>query len=332
MKKVLITGITGLIGKHLMYRLLQEGGFQIRGQYVTPRDITAYTALGVEMFQADICRKETLRDICAGSTIVVHSAARVIDFGKKEDFYEAHYYATAYLLDEALKSGVQHFIYISSFGPATYIDRSNGLPDEAVPLVKSGVHYDDAKIDTEEYVKQFCNQHQIQFTIVRPAAVIGIDSVWIKEPIIRSKSLLGVKLVDGGKQDACLIDAENLADGIYRIITNPVSHGQTYFFMDDYGVTWNQFITEVLSFAGRKPAGSVPKPIALMLAGLLEQVMPLLGKKPTISRKAVMATGSDRRVSTKKARTELGWSSRVSYQQSMQKIREWVLKQDWLLS
>ncbi len=58
MNKVLITGVTGLIGKHLMYKLLEQGGFQIRGQYVTPRDITDYTALGVEMFQADICRRE----------------------------------------------------------------------------------------------------------------------------------------------------------------------------------------------------------------------------------------------------------------------------------
>lgn len=331
MKTILITGITGLIGKHLMQRLQQEGGYQIVGQYVSNRDISAYSQSGVKMVQADICRPEQLKNICDGCAIVVHSAAKVIDFGKKEEFYEAHFDATQYLLKEAAKSGVRHFVYISSFGPATYIDRSKGLPDESVPLVKSGVHYDDAKIDTEELVKSFCKDNNMVFTIVRPAAVIGPDSVWVKEPILRSKTPLGIRLVDNGQRDACLIDADNLADGIFRIITMPVAHGQTYFFMDDYGVTWKQFITELLSIVGQKPKGSFPKWIALPVATAMEKVMPLLGKKPTISKKAVMATGSDRRVNTQKAQKELGWSSRVSYQEAMLKIDKWILSQKWLL-
>lgn len=331
METILITGITGLIGKHLLEKVIAEGQFKVKGQYFSKRDVSWYEQQGVEMLRADICSAEQLKGICNDCSIVVHSAARVIDFGTKDDFYLAHYDATSFMLDEAAESGVKHFIYISSFGPATYIDRSKGLPDESVPLVKSGVHYDDAKIDTEQLVKLFCEKNGIAYTIVRPAAVIGPDSVWIKEPILRSRTLLGVKLVDGGKQDACLIDAENLADGIYRIITMPAAKGQTYFFMDDYGVNWKTFITDVLAFAGKKPSGSMPKAIALPIAGLVEKILPALGKKPPISRKAVMATGSDRRVSTAKARKELGWSSKVSYQASMQKITDWVKTQDWLL-
>jgi nucleoside-diphosphate-sugar epimerase len=331
MKKVLITGITGLIGKHLMDKLLAEGGFQISGQYFSKRDISSFTELGVEMRQADICDASALEGICEGCEIVVHSAAKVIDWGAKEDFYEAHYDATTYMLDEALKSGVKHFIYISSFGPATYLDRSKALPDETVPLIKSGIHYDDAKVDTEQMLKVFCQKHKMAFSIVRPAAVIGPDSVWVKEPIQRSKTALGIKLVDGGLLDACLIDAENLADGLFRIITMEVSHGQTYFFMDDYGTNWKTYITDLLSIAGRKPSGNMPKAIALPAAALMEKLLPLLGKKPPISRKAVMATGSDRRVSTQKARRELGWSSKISYQDSMKRIEAWVKSQSWLM-
>ena len=331
MTKVLITGITGLIGKHLMDKLLNEGNYTIKGQYFSQRNIDSYTHMGVEMFRADICNQEELKGICEGCEIVVHSAAKVIDHGTKEDFYSAHYDATTYMLEEAKKSGVKHFIYISSFGPATYIDRSKGLPDETVPLVKSGIYYDDAKIDTENMLKIFCEKHSIYFTIVRPSAVIGPDSVWVKQPIIRSKTALGLKLVDDGQKDACLIDADNLADGIFRIMTKPVSHGQTYFFMDDYGVSWKVFLTEVLQIVGQKPSGSTPKFLAFGMASVFEKVFPLFGANPPISKKAVMATGSDRRVITAKAQNELGWSSKVSYQQSMDKIRKWVLSQAWLL-
>jgi nucleoside-diphosphate-sugar epimerase len=331
MKKVLITGITGLIGKHLMDKLLAEGGFQISGQYFSNRDITPFTQLGVAMRQADICDASALEGICEGCDIVVHSAAKVIDWGTKEDFYLAHYDATTFMLKEALKSGVKHFIYISSFGPATYLDRSNGLPDETVPYKKSGVHYDDAKVDTENMLKIFCQKHNMAYSIVRPAAVIGPDSVWVKEPIQRSKTALGIKLVDGGLMDACLIDAENLADGIFRIMTMEVAHGQTYFFMDDYGVNWKTYITDLLAIVGRKPSGNMPKSIALPVATLMEKLLPMLGKKPPISKKAVLATGSDRRTNTQKARSELGWSSTVSYQASMQKIESWVRSQAWLM-
>lgn len=329
--KVLVTGVTGLIGKHLAELLLEKGGFEIRGQYFSPRDISDYERKGIEMVRADICQKESLTDICKGSDVVVHSAARVIDFGSKQDFYESHYDATSYMLDDALKHGVQHFVYVSSFGPATYIDRSKGLPDETVPLVKSGIHYDDAKIDTETLVKTFCNQHGIRFSIVRPGAVIGPDSVWVKEPLLRAQKNPGVFLINGGVTDACLIDARNLALGIWLIITKPVSNGQTYFFMDEYGVNWKDYLTTLLAMTGRKPGRSLPKGLMLGIAHFLNTILPPLNIKPPISPKSIMALGSDRRVIVSKARKELGWVSEYDYQNSIENIRRWVkANESWL--
>lgn len=321
MSTILITGITGLIGKHLMYRILQDQKYNIIGQYFSPRNLDEYTQLGVEMRKADICVKDQLKDICKSCDIVVHSAARVIDHGTKEDFYLAHYDATQWILEDAKINKVQHFIYISSFGPATYIDRSNGLPDESVPLVKSGVHYDDAKIDAEELVKSFCTQHGMHYTIIRPAAVIGPDSIWVREPLKRSQTSMGLRLVDGGVKDACLIDAENLADGIYRAITMDVAKNQIYFLMDEYGVSWKKYFTDLLALKGFQPKGSIPRSTALLLAKTMNVVFPIFGKQPPLSIKSVIATSSDRRVIVKKARTELQWESKVSYQQAMEKIR-----------
>jgi nucleoside-diphosphate-sugar epimerase len=55
-----------------------------------------------------------------------------------------------------------------------------------------------------------------------------------------------------------------------------------------------------------------------------EIIFPLLGKRPPFAKKSTKATGRDRTVSTKKARTELGWTSAVTYAQSMQRIAAWV--------
>ena len=331
--KILITGITGLIGKHVAQKVLTENQFGIRGHCFSAKDISFFEQNNIEIFRADICSKEQLVGICDGCDIVVHSAARVIDFGTKAQFYEAHVDATKYILEEALKSGVKHFIYISSFGPATYIPRKNGvLPNEQIPLVKSGVHYDDAKIVAEEMVKSFSQKHGFNYTIIRPAAVIGPESVWVREPLVRiKKSAMGVALIDNGKWDACLVDAANLADGIYRTITMPIALNQTYFLMDDWGITWKQYLTDLLALAGKVPTLSLPKSMVLPLAKLLEKIMLPLGKKPPFSPKSIMATGSDRRVDTTKARKELGWKSQISYKESFEKIEKWVKTQKNLL-
>lgn len=322
MTKVLITGITGLIGKHLMYRTLEDPQFEIVGQYFSPRNLDEYTSKGVIMKKADICVPADIRNLTEGCDIVVHSAARVIDHGTKQDFYLAHYDATQWMLEDSLKHGVRHFIYISSFGPATYIDRSKGLPDETVPLVRSGVHYDDAKIDAEELVKSFCTQHNIIYTIVRPAAVIGPDSIWVREPLKRATSFFGVKLVDDGQKDACLIDAKNLADGIYKTMTVPTAHNQIYFFMDEYGISWKQYFTDLLALKGFQPKGKISRSTALTMAKVMNVIFPPLGLQPPIGIKSVIATSSDRRVIVKKARTELNWKSHVTYKDAMEKIRK----------
>lgn len=322
MQKILITGITGLIGKHLMYRILKDNQYSIIGQYFSPRILNEYTQLGIEMRRADICVENDLKEICKGADIVVHSAARVIDHGTKQDFYLAHYDATFWMLEDAKRNYVKHFIYISSFGPATYIDRSKGLPDETVPLVKSGVHYDDAKIDAEELVKKYCGENNMAYTIIRPAAVIGPDSIWVREPLKRAQTKMGVRLVDDGVKDACLVDAENLADGIYRTITMEVAKNQTYFLMDEYGITWKQYFTDLLAMKGYAPKGKISRSTALFLAKSMNVICPIIGKQPPLGIKSVIATSSDRRVIVQKARKELQWESKVTYQQAMDKIRK----------
>lgn len=324
MSKVLITGISGLIGKHLAELLLGQSTYKIKGQYFSARNKDLFVGKPVEMVQADICVPEQLQGICEGCQVVVHSAARVIDHGTKRDFYLAHVDATRFMLEEAAKSKVEHFIYISSFGPATYIDRTNGIPDEKVSLKMSGVHYDDAKIVAENLVKTFCSKHQIAYTIIRPGAVIGPDSVWVREPLVRMHKAPGVALINKGETDACLIDARNLAEGIFKVMTQEVARGQTYFFVDNYGVNWKTFINDVLGIVGKKTTLSFPKAIILPIAQFLNFIMVPMGKKPPFSPKAIMALGSDRRVSTEKAKRELGWNTHYTYLESLENITKWV--------
>src|SRR5687768_15429447 len=126
--KILVTGITGLIGRHVIDALFKKGFTDIRGQYFSSRDTGEYDGKGIEMIRADICSEKELQNITAGCKVVIHAAAKVIDFGTKKDFYTAHYEATRYLLNDALQNGVEHFIYVSSIGVSSGIDRKKIIP------------------------------------------------------------------------------------------------------------------------------------------------------------------------------------------------------------
>ncbi|MBK6273561.1 MAG: NAD-dependent epimerase/dehydratase family protein [Saprospirales bacterium] len=320
--KILITGITGLIGKHLMYVLLENKYTDIRGHHFTNRNMEEYLSNGIDLFQADICDENAIKNITKDCEVVVHSAAKVIDYGTKKDFYTAHYDATHFLLKDAFQNKVKHFIYVSSVGVASGIDRNKIIPDETTPLVKTGVHYDDAKIDTETLVKDFCTQHHIFYTIIRPSAVIGKDSVWVTEPLKRIDTPVGLKLIDNGKQPACLIDATNLANGIFLCMIKDIARNQTYFFMDDWHVSWKQYFTDLAAMKNKTVGSSIPFSVAYTVASIAEMVFPLFGKNPPLAKKSVQATGMNRTVSTEKARKELGWISKICYEESMKRIKE----------
>jgi nucleoside-diphosphate-sugar epimerase len=220
------------------------------------------------MIQADVVDEKAIQHITKDCDVVVHTAARVIDFGTKKQFYEAHYDATHFLLKDAKAHNVKHFIYVSSVGVASGIDRNKIIPDETTPLVKTGVFYDDAKIDTETLVKDFCTQNNIIYTIIRPAAVIGKGSVWVLEPLKRMDTTLGLKLIDDGKHPACLLDAENLANGIFLCMTKDIARNQTYFFMDDWNISWKEYFTDLAAMKGKKVGSSMPFWLAYLLQAL----------------------------------------------------------------
>ena len=287
--KILITGITGLIGNHLMQVLQKNGYHDIRGNYFSNRNLEEYTSKNIEMIQADVADEKAIHNITKDCDVVVHTAARVIDFGTKKQFYEAHYDATHFLLKDAKAHNVKHFIYVSSVGVASGIDRNKIIPDETTLLVKT---------------------------------VIGKGSVWVLEPLKRMDTKLGLKLIDDGKHPACLLDAENLANGIFLCMTKDIARNQTYFFMDDWNISWKEYFTDLVAMKGKKVGSSMPFWLAYFIASTAEFIFPLFGKNPPIAKKSAKATGTNRTISTQKARKELGWTSVITYKESMKRIKE----------
>lgn len=106
MARVLVTGGKGVLGRHLVPRLL-AAGHQVR---VSSRRPEGERAAGVEIVGLDLVTAEGLAEVVSEIEVIVHAAsdprhARAVDVA-----------GTRRLLEQATREGVSHLVYISIVG------------------------------------------------------------------------------------------------------------------------------------------------------------------------------------------------------------------------
>jgi 2-alkyl-3-oxoalkanoate reductase len=318
--KLFVTGGTGFIGTFLTRELIRQG-HQVRALALPGENTEALAGLGVEIRSGDLLDRGSIKGVCEGMDAVIHLAGRVTDWGKREQFYQAIYQATSNLLDESGKTGGR-FVYISSIAAIGLGRHMRGIR-ESDPARKSGIPYNDAKLDTERLVMARHRAGDIACTIIRPSNVTGPGSVWVRD-IVEKMKAMPVPLIDGGRYSSSFIYVDSLVDGIILATLSDQARGKTYHLRDDWDVTWKQYMTDLGSFIGKKPVGSLPYLPARMLGALCDLVCTPLGIRPPISRMSMDIMGRDNDVDNTLAKAELGWKTKVPYPGAMEKIGSWV--------
>jgi nucleoside-diphosphate-sugar epimerase len=114
-------------------------------------------------------------------------------------------------------------------------------------------------------------------------------------------------------------------DGIVRAADSEKARGRAFNFRDDYEVTWKEYMQQLGSIIGKRPLGSIPSRIAWTFGHLSELAYaPFFPARPPFTRLAVGVMGYDNDVDTTRAREDLGWSTRVSYEEAMAEVEAFV--------
>ncbi len=318
--KVLVTGASGFMGARLC-KALAERGDEVRALVFPGEDYSHISEYICETREGDITDPATLDGVADGMDVVYHLAARVVDHGSYDDFYQPILDGTKNML-EASADQAGRFVYVSSICACGTGNHLKGMK-ESDPCVKTGVFYGDAKLLAEEAVKGYEDRFTDGFVIVRPSNVTGPRSVWVTElgAVIRDGIFT---YFDGGRYSASLIYIDNLVDGLVLCGSKPEAANQTYFFRDDYDVTWKQYLDDLAAMFGKKIWVSLPFGLAWFLGGIFDKLANYLERRPMITRHSVGLIGRDCDVDTTKAEQELGWKTRVSYQEAIEEIQSWV--------
>lgn len=305
--KVFLTGINGFLGSHIATVLIEQG-YRVVGMQHTATAPELLKNVDIEMITGDLLDTDTYSDAVSECQIVIHAAAIITFSEEDERMYGAiNTKGTQLLLDVAVKSDIQKFVYISSRGTCGV----SNLPqnsDETVPLVlvETLDAYIKSKYAAEQLVLQCARQGDMACSVVSPTAMVGSND---EKPTPIGKIIIGA-LRNGIKPylygGINLIDVEDAAIGVVAAIDKG-ENGEVYFL----GTTNIQLydMLKMIGELGEKKQLFIRLPYSIMYPiAMLATLLTKMIKKPSplTPRKVYTLNHSHSYCSSRKAVEQLG--------------------------
>jgi nucleoside-diphosphate-sugar epimerase len=323
--RIIITGITGFIGRALA-RTLSEAGQTVAG-LVRPSSQTApLSDLNIEFFEGDVTDPASLEGLFQPGDWLIHAAGMLGRSGVPESAYHLlHVEGTHNTLTAAAAAGVARVLYISSPGVLGPI---NGPPtDETTPPAPSNP-YERSKAAAEQVVLQFAAQ-ALPVVIARPEFIYGpgdLHVLGLFQAVQR-----GLFFTIGRGQAVCHPTyIEDAVRGLMLCLEQG-RPGQIYHITGPRPVTFQEYGRTIADALGvRRPWLRLPKWLALSGALSLEALAKLTAINPPLSRTGVAFFSENRRFSWQKAARELGYHPKVELAEGVQRTVEWYRRQNLL--
>lgn len=242
MKKILLTGATGLLGRHILEQLTAVG-YDVRCVVRDPNKAKRLEEYGSELVFGDLTDADAVGAAMAGVDAVIHAAAVLGGWGKKEIFLRNNLEATRNVVQAAVRNGVKRLVYVSSV--ATYGLQPGVHLTEDSPMKEESEPYCETKRLSEELVKSAAQYYAINTTIVRPSIIYGpYDERFI--PIIVDNMRKGMVVAIGkAGQGPPLIYAKDIARFISIVLKEQTSGFEVFNLSSPERLSWENIIESI---------------------------------------------------------------------------------------
>lgn len=320
MKNVLVTGLTGFLGHHVI-KLLNERG--IRPRALLPEhakeNVEAFNALrhlDIEIYEGDVGDLPSLEAACKGCDTVLHLNF-LIKFGSgtqvEDELERVNVTGTRMLLDAATEAGVERIV-VSSSSLTVGLNRQPQPLDERADWKVHGFHLPYA-LSRRRAEEDACSRPKgaglLTIVVVNPSLTMGPDD-YVGAPANKL-----VQKMAAGSFPVTLpigfgvLDVRDYADGVLRAAEKGV-HGQRYLLSGE-NVDFKQLMKKVVETMGIQVPRFVIPVYAWMVLPVIVAIeiwSKLRGKPPAVSRHILELWGSNAWYDTALARDELGWEYR----------------------
>jgi nucleoside-diphosphate-sugar epimerase len=323
-KKVLVTGGGGFLGKAIVKKLIEKN------LIVTSFSRKFYPELetmGVAQIQGDLADKKTVAKAFEKMDAVYHVAAKFGIWGPLKNFIPVNVTGTQNVISACREHNVKQLIYTSS--PSVIFDENDmENVDESVPYPKKyTASYPETKAMAEKLVKKAAGTG-LNTIILRPHLIWGPeDNHFLPTIIKRAKRLKRV-----GKKEYLVdtIYVDNAADAhimaSQKLFENPSLSGNIYFISQDEPVPIHKFINAFLDAAGLPPMkGQVSEKIVYTAGSIIEFVYKVFNLKgePLITKLGAKELATSHWFNISRAKKDLGYYPKISTKEGLLRLKQW---------
>ncbi len=165
-KKILITGCSGFIGRNVAQKALEEG-YRVRGM-----DISDCPIKEVEFIKGDIRDQSRVKSAVGGVDAVIHLAALTSNLEFEKDpkgSYDVNVGGFLNVIDSAAKEGCERFLYASS--AAVYTESFS--EEDLIDVKRQRNHYAKTKLINEMIADSYSDLYGMKITGLRYFNVYG---------------------------------------------------------------------------------------------------------------------------------------------------------------
>lgn len=310
MKKILVCGSTGFIGRNIAESFVQDDGFEIYGIYLNSKPLNHPK---IKMIKADLTNKNDVKRAINGMDIIIQAAATTS--GAKDIITKPYYHVTDNTIMNALifRAAFEHKISHLIFFSCTIMYQSSNVPVREIDFDANKEIYPSyfggawMKVYNEKMCEFYSRISDTKITVIRHSNIYGpYDKYDLERSHVFGATVTKVMTAkDGdkiivwgeGKEERDLLYVSDLVDFVKLAIYKQKNKFEL--FNAGYGssISVNNLVKKIIEHSGKKIN--------------IEYDL----SKPTIKTKLCLDTA--------KAKKILGWEAKVSLDNGIKKTIQW---------
>lgn len=332
MRKALITGGGGFVGKAIIRLLLERGVECIAlGRNTYPE----VEAMGGRSLPVDIRDSVKVADAVRNVDTVFHVAALAGIWGDWEEYYSINVQGTENVIAACKKNDISRLVYTST--PSVVFDSKDiEGGDERLPYPNRFLcNYARSKVMAEKLVLAANGNSESETPLrtcaIRPHLIWGPGDPHLIPRLLQKGKNKELKIVGKGNNLVDISYVDNVAHAHVLagldLAGKGVAAGKTYFVGQPEPVNLWDWINELFLRLDIDPVSkTIPFPIAYGAGAMLEKVYGLLGRRnePRMTRFLALQLAKSHFFSHSAIERDLGYSPVVSTKKGMENLINWI--------
>lgn len=330
--KIVITGGTGFLGRHLVWRFAEAGAEVIfTGRNAKAADeVLRHATRPVRWLPLDHGAPGAgvlLQQAARQADAIIHSAALSTPWGRKGDFHRANVVSTMEVLAACKEAQVKRLVHIST--PSLYFDFCDRFKVHEDSTLPNPVNeYARTKGEAEALVRA---TPAMETVILRPRALFGPWDQTLMPRLLRVMQRGALPVMRGGRISLDLTYIDNAVEAVWLVTTQQLPRPL---------VTYNvsngepQELLALLSMMSKEfdlplRTRSVPWPMISLLARGMEAIARLGdGKEPMLTRYSAGVLAFSQTLDISALSDDLGYRPKVSISEGIQRHAVWWKNQN----